>query len=333
MALKFSVDDLTGVVVVPPTPALDGASDPGAAGTVDLQESERMIRALVRDGVDGILTNGTLGEMASLTLDEWKAFAEVVAETVRDAAPDLPLFVGATGFNTRDTLERARHLQRLGVRGMFLGRPMWNALGADAMLGYYHDVAAAFPDIAIVLYDNPEAFKGPIPVPVYAQLARHPSFVGAKYPSLGPKARADFEVVGDGLRLLPLESDWLAAHALYPDAATGCWSSSAACGPEPALHLRDALRAGDLDEARWVTHRIEWTYETFLARSDFAEFSRYNIAIEKLRFDEAGYVHAGPARAPYHVVPDAYEAGARENGRRWRALVAEVAERRHLTVR
>ncbi|HEY8476033.1 MAG TPA: dihydrodipicolinate synthase family protein, partial [Chloroflexota bacterium] len=67
----------------PPTPATPNAGDVSARDTVDLDETERMIRSLLDDGVDSIATNGTLGEMATLTLDEWKRFAAVVAETVR----------------------------------------------------------------------------------------------------------------------------------------------------------------------------------------------------------------------------------------------------------
>lgn len=327
MTMKFSVDDLQGVIVVVPTPALENASDFRAQDTVDVEESERMIRSLVRDGVDGIMTNGTLGEMVSLTLPEWKRFTEVVATTVRETEAGLPLFIGATGRDTRETIERIGHLDRLGVSGVFLGRPMWSSLGPDALVGYYHDISEAFPDMAIVLYENPEAFKGPIPVPVYRELARNPRIIGAKYTSLGPKARADIDAVGNNIRLLPIEADWVLAHSLYPDYAIGCWSSSALCGPEPVLYLRDALRRGDMDEARWVTHRMEWSYEPFLARRDFAEFSRYNIPLEKTRFDEAGYVHAGPTRPPYHVVPEPYVEGARETGRRWRTVVDDVAGR------
>ena len=321
---KFGVDDLSGVVAVTPTPALPGAGDLTARDTVDLGESDRMIRALVADGVDGIITNGTLGEMATLTLDEWRDFAACVADAVSDTAPDLPLFVGATAPNTRDTVDRIRFLRGIGVRGVILGRPMWSALGADTLLAFYRDVADLFPDMAIVLYDNPEAFKGPIPSAVYAELAKVPQIIGAKYIAITPKFTADVAATGGRLRLLPLESDWLAAHTLHPETALGCWSSSALCGPEPVLALRDAIRAGDVDTARHLTRRMEWTYEPFLARTNFPEFSKYNITLEKLRFDEAGYVTAGPARPPYHVVPEAYAEGARENGRRWRGLVGEV---------
>lgn len=328
MQTHWSVSDLKGVIAVTPTPATDLATDLKTTMTVDLDESEKMIRKLIRDGIHGILTNGTLGEMATLTLEEWKAFVEVVIETVKTHEPDLPLFIGATTLNVRDTLERLHVLKKLGARGVFLGRPFWSELSVEAMIRYYRDITASFPEFSIVLYDNPEAFKGPIPTHVYQELAKNPRIVGAKYIALTPKFRADIEAVGKSMRLMPLDSDWLQAAILYPEDVTAFWSSSALSGPEPALYLWESFVRGDLEEARWVTKRMEWTYEPFLARQNFKEFSKYNIPLEKIRFDEAGYVKAGPARPPYHVVPQAYVEGAKENGRRWRTLVEEVQRRR-----
>src|SRR5690606_8925190 len=73
--------DMRGVMAYPPTPALPGADRVDATDTVDLAETERMIRTLIADGVDAIALNGTLGECATLTLEEWKAFAACAAET------------------------------------------------------------------------------------------------------------------------------------------------------------------------------------------------------------------------------------------------------------
>jgi dihydrodipicolinate synthase/N-acetylneuraminate lyase len=324
MVQKFGVRDLRGVVAVTPTPALPDAGIVSVRDTVDLRETDRMIRRLIADGVDGIITNGTLGEMATLTLAEWQAFARCVSESVSEVAPDLPLFIGATTLNTRDTVDRIRFLEALGVRGIFLGRPMWGALGDDTIVNFYRDITDAFPNMAIVLYDNSEAFKGPIPSAVYAELAKIPQVIGAKYIALTPKFALDMAAVSGKIRLLPLESDWLAARTLHPNDAIGCWSSSALCGPAPVLALRDALEAGNLDAARHLTRRVEWTYEPFLARTNFPEFSKYNVALEKLRFDAAGYVRPGPSRPPFQAVPEKYAEGARENGRRWRKLVDEI---------
>ncbi len=69
---------------------------------------------------------------------------------------------------------------------------------------------------------------------------------------------------------------------------------------------------------------MDWSYETYLARQDFREFSKYNIPIAKTRFNEAGYINSGPTRHPYHIMPSAYIEGARESGRRWRQLIQEV---------
>ena len=239
--------------------------------------------------------------------------------------PDLPLFIGATTLNTRDTIERITYLRDIDVRGVLLGRPFWSEMGAEAMLGFYRDTAETFPDISFVLYDNPEAFKGPIPTPVYARLATIPNIIGAKYMSLTPKYRADIGAVQGKMRLLPLELDWFMAHMLFPEQVLAGWSGSVICGPGPVLYLREALRRKDYDAARWITSRMDWSTETYLARQDFREFSKYNIPIAKARFNEAGYINSGPTRSPYHITPSVYMEGARESGRRWQQLIQEVA--------
>jgi dihydrodipicolinate synthase/N-acetylneuraminate lyase len=331
MTLKFTVESLNGVIAIAPTPARPGADDFRNLDTVDLKESERLIRSFVADGVDGILTNGTFGEMATLTFDEWKAFTTVVVETVRGAKADLPLFIGATTLNTRDTVARIKFLHDLGARGVFLGRPMWCELGPQAMLTFYKDVASAFPDVSFVLYDNPEAFKGAIPTEVLAALAENPQFIGVKYGPLGEKYRTDLKAVAGRIRLMPLEMFWARTFEAHPTEATACWSSIAPCGPAPIVYLRDALRRDDMEAARWVSGRIMWSHETHLAGKDFHEFAKYNIPIDKARFNAAGYVNAGPARPPYHVAPQEYIDGATEVGRRWRLLIDEVRGRTKLT--
>ena len=57
---KVTGRDMRGVMAYPPTPALPGAERVDAVDTVDLAETERMIRALINDGVDAIALNGTL---------------------------------------------------------------------------------------------------------------------------------------------------------------------------------------------------------------------------------------------------------------------------------
>lgn len=330
---RITASDLRGVMAYPPTPATANAGDLTARDTVNLDESERMIRALLDDGFDSIATNGTLGEMATLTLEEWQQFAAVVAETVRAYNPDYPLFIGVTTLNTRDTVARMRFVRDLGVTGVLLGRPMWTEMTGPGMIRFYRDVAEAVPDLAICVYDNTAAFRGVIPTEVYAALADIPQVVAVKYAggaAIGFRYHNDLRAVQGKIRLFRIECIWYFAYSLYRDEVPGFWSTTATCGPEPVLYLRDTLLGGDEEEGRWIAERILWAHEPFIVGRDFPEFARYNIQLERLRYEAAGYMTPGPSRPPYvmELLPERHVADTLEHVKRWRQLVEEVRARR-----
>jgi len=300
---KITGRDMRGVMAYPPTPALPGAERVDAVDTVDLVETERMIRSLIHDGVDAIALNGTLGEMATLTLEEWKAFAACAAETAQAIDPNFPLFIGATTLNTRDTVSRMRYLADLGVTGTLLGRPMWGEMVAPVMDRFYRDVATAVPEMAIVVYDNTAAFRGIIPRSVYKTLVDLPQVVAVKYAggaSVGFRYHNDMAHTGTSFPLMSIETDWFPAWEMYGEELVGmAWSSTTAMGPGPVLELRDALQQGRFEDARWLTERLRWAHEPFLVGQDFMEFAKYNIPLEKIRVNGAGYINVGQCRPPY----------------------------------
>ncbi|OUZ12202.1 aldolase [Aeromicrobium sp. PE09-221] len=330
---KVTGRDMRGVMAYPPTPALPGAERVDATDTVDLAESERMIRALIADGVDAIALNGTLGEMASLTLDEWKAFAGTVAETVRDVDPDFPVFIGTTTLNTRDTVERMRFLADLGITGTLLGRPMWGEMVAPVMERFYRDVAEAVPELAIVVYDNTAAFRGIIPRRVYKTLVELPQVVAVKYAggaSVGFRYHNDMAHTGTKFPLMPIETDWFPAWEMYGEELVGmAWSSTTAMGPGPVLELRDALQQGRFDDARWLTERLRWAHEPFLVGQDFMEFAKYNVPLEKIRVNHAGYINVGTCRPPYteDLVPEEHVRTSIEHVDRYQQIQQEIEQR------
>lgn len=327
---KVSGSDMRGVMAYPPTPALAGAERVDAVDTVDLTETERMVRSLIADGVDSIALNGTLGEMATLTLEEWKAFAGCVAETVRDVNRDFPVFIGATTLNTRDTVSRMRHLADLGITGTLLGRPMWGEMIPQAIERFYRDVATAVPELAITVYDNTAAFRGIIPRSVYKTLVELPQVVAVKYAggaSVGFRYHNDMAHTGMNFPLMPIETDWFPAWEMYGEELVGmAWSSTTAMGPAPVLVLRDALREGRTADARWLTERLRWAHEPFLVGQDFTEFSKYNVPLEKIRVNAAGYIDVGKSRPPYteDLVPEEHVKTSLEHVERYKQITDEI---------
>lgn len=323
---RIGVEDIVGVVGILPTPATDQGDRWDAVDTVDVEETARMTDAVIRAGVDVLLTNGTFGEGASLTWAEAKAFVQTVWET---AAGRVPVFAGATTLNTRDTIMRAREFQAMGVDGLFLGRPMWLPLDDAGIVAYYRAVAEAVPNLAICVYDNPGAFKGKISSQAYRELSQIPQVVAAKHMGIGMVGKAfvaDLHAVAGRIRLLPLDDDWYYSARLFPDSVRACWSGDVACGPAPVIALKQAILQQDWERAGAISEAIEWALETLFPRGDFQEFLKYSIQIDKAKFSAAGFMRPGPSRPPYHNAPAAYLAGGTEVGRRWATLQQRYAQ-------
>ena len=321
---KLTVDDITGVVGIIPTPSIPTADQPDTTFSVDLDEAATLADSMVRGGVDVLMTTGTFGECASLTWDELQSFVATVVDAV---AGRIPVFAGATTLNTRDTITRGRRLGELGADGLFVGRPMWLPLDDAGIVRFYRDVAEAVPNLAMVVYDNPGAFKGKIGTPAYEALSQIPQVVAAKHLGLlsGSAFLSDLRAVGGRVRLLPLETDWYYFARLFPEEVTACWSGNVACGPAPVTHLRDLIRARRWEDCQTLTDELEAALETLYPGGNFAEFLKYSIQIDNAQFQAAGFMRTGPTRPPYTEVPESYLAGGREAGKNWAALQQRYA--------
>lgn len=320
--MRITPQELVGAVGILPTPATPNADRWDAEATVDLEETEKMVRAVVDDGIEFLMTTGTFGECATLTWSEMQAFVDCV---VRVAGRHAPVFAGVTTLNTRDTIKRGSALLDLGAAGLFVGRPMWLALDDKAILQFYRDLADAFPNVPLVVYDNPLAFKGKISGDVYLELAKIHEVIASKHVG-GPALEDDLLAVKQDLRLLPLEVDWCALAIKYPDYALACWSGSVACAPAPITALSKAIGKRDWALAGSISERIAWAMKPMFPDGDLAKFMNYSIQLGHARFKAAGLFEPGPCRPPYTDAPSNYVEGSLLCGSRWAELQREFSK-------
>lgn len=318
----LTAQDFRGVYGILPTPATDDADRWDATDTVDLDETARLTDQLIRDGCSGLLALGTTGECATLTEAEFEAFADCFLSTV---ARRVPAFVGATTLGTHATVRRMRFLRDRGADGTMLGVPMWQPCTEEQALGYYASISEAFPEMAIMVYANQHAFRFAFPLSFWGAVAeRAPTVTSAKFAN--PATYLDCVAAsGHKINFLPIDTMALRFAEQSPDTTTALWATAASMGPQPCIALMAAIDAADLDRAEAITSDIAWANETFIPDGDVEEFARFNIQLEKIRFNEAGYCNAGPIRPPYDTVPDRYADGARECGRRWAQLVTKYS--------
>jgi dihydrodipicolinate synthase/N-acetylneuraminate lyase len=320
----LSAEDLRGLYAIIPTPSKPGADRWDATDTVDLEETARLVEQLVGDGVHGLIVLGTTGECPTLRRADYEAFADCVLSTV---ARRIPTFVGASAPGLHEVIDRLRFVAGLGADGTLLGLPMWQPVSTAMAVEYYAAVSEAFPELAVMVYANSRAFRYGFPAEFWAGVVdRAPTVTSAKFSD--PKRLAECaDAAKARVHFLPHD---MAVHEfarIAPGTTTACWATAAAMGPEPSLAIVNAVLAGDEPRTAAVAADIAWANEPIAGLIATPEvFASYNIQIEKIRIDAAGYCRAGPIRPPYGIVPDEYVEAARECGRRWAALCDKYRE-------
>ncbi len=323
--LRIDASGINGLWPILPTPAIDSASDWRERDTVDLDETARVVEGLIEAGADGILSLGTYGEAHSLLWKEKKDFVGCVLDTIKGR---VPFFAGTTALNTREVIDQTRAMHDMGVSGSMLGVPMWCKNDLHTAVQFYKDVIEACPDTALAIYANTEAFKFEFSRPFWAAIGKMPQAVACKYLGIGLLA-TDLELAPN-IRFLPTEADYYAAARIDPDRITAFWSSGALCGPSTHIALRDRVAqakvTGDWSLAKETSNQIGAANMGLFPNGEFSEFSKFNVGLEKGRMNAAGWMKAGPARPPYHVVPKAYLEGAERSGKAFAKLHAEYSK-------
>lgn len=318
----LTATDLRGLYAILPTPAKENAGDFQARDTVDLDETERLVKAVIRDGARGLIVLGTTGECATLSRADADAFATCVLEVVNGR---IPAFVGTTALGAHEVAERMKFIRERGAQGTLLGLPMWQPLTTSMAVDFYRSVSQAFPDIAIMVYANARAFRYSFPLEFWQALAKAaPSVVAAKFSR--PKNLAELIAATAGrINFVPNEMTVTDFYRAAPETTTACWATSAGMGPAPAVALMDAILAKDEERIRSLTEEIAWANEPVKALIENPEiFASFNIQVEKTRINASGYCRSGPVRPPYAHIPAEYESAAAECGRRWNALCRKL---------
>ncbi len=316
--------DLRGLYAIIPTPAKPGADRMDAVDTVDLEETERLVHRLIADGTSGLIALGTTGECATLTPAEYDGFVKCVLSVV---AKRVPTFIGCTALGAHEAVRRIAAARALGADGVLLGMPMWQPCTVDMAVEYYRAVAEMFPTMPIMVYANARAFRFNFSDPEFWSrlVETAPTAMSAKFSN--PKVLLKLREASRGrIHFLPHDDAVTSFAKIAPDSTTACWATAASMGPAPSLAVINAILARDWERAEAIAADIAWASEPVNALIENAElFASYNIQVEKLRINAAGYTNCGPVRPPYAVVPADIVRDSEECGQRWKTLCAKYA--------
>ncbi|CDO34095.1 dihydrodipicolinate synthase family protein [Novosphingobium sp. KN65.2] len=311
----LTASDYRGVYAIIPTPANPGSERLDAVDTINVDESARMVNNLIEAGCTGLIALGTTGECATLLNDDYDLFVR----TILDAAADrVPTFVGTSALGGQEVVRRTRLAADAGAQGILLGLPQWQVCTDQMAFKFYAGVAELFPKTTIMVYPNTRAFRYDFSDDFWAECARAiPQITSAKFPA-APKLASAQKAAGGKIYFMPHEMALPKYMDIAPETTTSCWATAASMGPEPVLAIMNAVLEGNLDRMREIDKDLSWANEPVVPLiTNPDEFGSYNIQMEKLRINAAGYCDAGPIRPPYDVMPEKWAEASRECGRRW----------------
>ena len=111
-----------------------------------------LTRHLVDHGIHCLYPNGTNGESLSLTEDERRQIARIIAG---ENAGKAVLYIQCGAATVEESYRHVRFSREIGTDGAGLMTPVFFAMDDSAMLKYYEDILNEITDFPIYAYNIP----------------------------------------------------------------------------------------------------------------------------------------------------------------------------------
>ncbi|HEX6456976.1 MAG TPA: 4-hydroxy-tetrahydrodipicolinate synthase [Solirubrobacterales bacterium] len=235
--------EIAGVITAMATPFKDG-------GVVDSDAARRLAAHLFEHGSHGLVIAGTTGECPTLTDGEEIELLQAVRAEVGDEA----LLICGTGTNdTRHSCELTKMAAQAGADASLVVCPYYNKPNRAGIRAHFEAVAAAVPELPMVMYNIPSRVIINADPELLAELGRIDNIVAVKQANdaeLGPIEGLTVLAGNDNTFLRVLEfgggGGILVAAHIVGDRMREMW---------------EAAQSGDLDRAREIDAEITPVYE------------------------------------------------------------------------
>jgi len=144
--------------------------------SLDEETLRKLVRRQVEAGINFLVPCGTTGESPTLERAEHLRVVEI---TLEEARGKVPVLAGAGGYNTREVIELARELERLGADGILSVTPYYNKPTQEGLYQHYKTIASAI-SLPIVVYSVQGRTGVNVEPATLVRLAKIDNIVGVK---------------------------------------------------------------------------------------------------------------------------------------------------------
>jgi 1-pyrroline-4-hydroxy-2-carboxylate deaminase len=217
----------------------------GGDEALDVRSTQKVVDALIKDGVDGIICMGTVGENCSLTAQEKRTVLAAVKEVT---AGRVPVLSGVAEYTTSGAAQFAKDAEKAGIDGLMVLPAMVYKSNRRETIAHFRTVAGATA-LPIMIYNNPVSYGVDVTIEMWADLADVANIVAIKESSEDTRRVIDLQreygdrfIVFAGVDDVVLESLMLGAQ--------GWVSGLTNAFPRESVALFALAQAGRYAEAR-----------------------------------------------------------------------------------
>lgn len=269
-----------------------------ADGSISWDSLERLLDFQIAAGTQAIVSVGTTGESATLSMAEHKA---VIKFTVDYCRGRIPVLAGTGANNTAEAIELTRTAAEVGADMTLSVVPYYNKPSQEGIYQHFKAIAAAV-DLPLMLYNVPSRTVADMSNVTVARLAEIRNIIGIK------------DATGDISRVAAIRTLVGAQFALYSgDDLTSCdflmaggqgvVSVTANVAPANMQALCAAALAGDEAQARALDAVLQPLHRDLFVES--------NPVPVKWALHQMGLIPAG-IRLPLVPLDQAYHARVRQ---------------------
>jgi 4-hydroxy-tetrahydrodipicolinate synthase len=218
-------------------------------GALDELAVKRLARRQVEAGVHFLSPCGTTGEAPTLTHRDKLRVVELVLE---EAGGKVPVLAGAGGYDTREVIELARDLERVGADGLLSVTPYYNKPTQEGLYQHFKAIAEA-TSLPIMLYNVPGRTSVNMSVETTLRLSEIRNIVAIKEASANVVQMSEI-IAGAREDFLLLSGDDPLTVAVMAIGGRGVVSVASNEAPAEMTQIVELCERGDFAAARKLHH-------------------------------------------------------------------------------
>ena len=220
-------------------------------GEVDFENLKQLVEHHVQAGTDAIVSVGTTGESATLSIEE---NVKVILKTVEFAAGRIPVIAGTGANATSEAVTMTKLLNNSGIVGCLSVVPYYNKPTQEGMYQHFKAIAEC-TDIPQILYNVPGRTGSDLLPETVGRLSAIPNIIGIKE-ATGDISRVQKIKQLAGKDFFVFSGDDASCLEAMKLGAEGVISVTSNVAPKAMAEMCRLARQGQFSEAENINQRL-----------------------------------------------------------------------------